>query len=446
MASMPQLLGAVNIIVGSITQFFQRFISFVPIDGFIDQISKLPVCGFLHLTVYEGDQEAIDAFYSQDTTNFKIRSITRSELENLNVKLQEYSNSRYLEMFVLSEEDLVKLQKAHTDYTDLVNGKKKMLELAKEQFKSGDISKPVLDQEQESYSKAAQELEEIKARLKSALHPTGSPHNYLGDKIVDLNLSPNNPAQPVWGTSYNQTERCIAAFAEPPAVSPRNSQASSDGPGAGGGFNQGAAAIDDWDEYLKEERSEVMRGFREFSKETSITNPKLRTKSFFGFGNSEAPDRLETTPFNSKSGIDVGSTTVNSEISELTDDLATTGSSDANEMYVAGGPSYHEGNPTTESAVARSRSLNVLVKSQSEGSLPTICKRDLASEAQGSRPPNYAIMGQSPVLPGHATGQIVPGGGALPGNSASETAAATRGPLNPVLQEGFDWASRHKPN
>jgi len=47
------------------------------------------------------------------------------------------------------------LQKAHTDYTDLVNGKEKMLELAEEQFKSGNISKAYLDQEQESYSKAA---------------------------------------------------------------------------------------------------------------------------------------------------------------------------------------------------------------------------------------------------------------------------------------------------
>jgi len=268
-----------------------------------------------------------------------------------------------------------------------------------------------------------QELEEVNARLKAASDTTGSPHNYLGDKIVDLKLPPNDPAQPVWGTSYTRAERCIATFVEPPAVSPRKSQASSDGLGAAGGFNQGAAAIDDdWSEYLceiKKERFEVMQGFRDFSNEISLTNLKHRTKSFFGFANSEAPVRLETTPFNSKSGIDFGATTINSEISELTDDLATSGNPTG-------------GNSTSESAMARSRSLNVLVKSKSESSLDTLCKRDLASEArdlaskagQGSTPPDYAIKGQSPALPSHATGQVVPDGGALP-RSASEPAAAT---------------------
>jgi len=105
--------GAKYTMVGNIAQFFQQFFTFIPIDGFIDQISKVPVCGMLHLTVYEGDQEAIDKHYSQVTTNFKIRSVTSSELENLNVKLQKQCNSRYLEMFALSEEDLFIAKSPH---------------------------------------------------------------------------------------------------------------------------------------------------------------------------------------------------------------------------------------------------------------------------------------------------------------------------------------------
>ena len=104
-------------------------------------------------------------------------------------------------------------------------------------------------------------------------------------------------------------------------------------------------APDDPDQPLRgENRYESMLRLWDFWSKKTVINPTIKPNHFFFW--AETPPREQTTPLDieflpdSVFTVNMGGTTIRLDTTMPSDDFATTGSSGANQIYVAGGPNW----------------------------------------------------------------------------------------------------------